>query len=354
MRTLATLKTIMTPRPPTGVPCWWRSGERTVKRLLGGFRRRRREPPTAALDTLRLEAKRGRALVEESREIVVVLDDRDRVLAASRRARESFAGLEEGARVPDALTSGSPLVVPYEIDGRHEALLYVRETGDMAAYEELRAGFTASVSHELRTPLARLLALLESAVLEGADHATLIEQAHTEVRQIGELIDDVLFLSELESGREVVALAPARAFPILREVAVAVAEQAVRAGVTIEIAGAETVELPLRPRMIRVIASNLVENAIRHAGTGTTCTLSLEDAGDNVVLTAADDGVGVAEEDLPRLFERFYRTDRARASRGTGLGLAIVKHVVTSADGTVEASGGPGRGLTIRCVLPAP
>jgi two-component system osmolarity sensor histidine kinase EnvZ len=67
----------------------------------------------------------------------------------------------------------------------------------------------------------------------------------------------------------------------------------------------------------------------------------------------ADDGAGVGEEDLPRLFERFYRTDRARSSRGTGLGLAIVKHIVTSAGGTVEASGSPGGGLTVRCRFPA-
>jgi len=73
-----------------------------------------------------------------------------------------------------------------------------------------------------------------------------------------------------------------------------------------------------------------------------------------VALAAADDGVGVAEEELSRLFERFYRSDRARASRGTGLGLAIVKHVVTSAGGTVEAAGTRGAGLTVRCVFTSP
>ena len=72
------------------------------------------------------------------------------------------------------------------------------------------------------------------------------------------------------------------------------------------------------------------------------------------VLRVSDDGRGVEEEELPRLFERFYRSDRARASRGTGLGLAIVKHVVVSAGGQVEASGGPGRGLHIECRFPAP
>ncbi len=105
--------------------------------------------------------------------------------------------------------------------------------------------------------------------------------------------------------------------------------------------------------MIRVVAGNLVENAIRYAGAGAVLTLSVTTENGDVVLRAADTGIGVAEEDLPRLFERFYRADRARASRGTGLGLAIVKHVVTAAGGRVEASGGRGEGLTVRCVFPA-
>ena len=79
----------------------------------------------------------------------------------------------------------------------------------------------------------------------------------------------------------------------------------------------------------------------------------MERENDGVVLRGTDDGVGVPEEDLPRLFERFFRADRARASRGTGLGLAIVKHVVTQAGGTVEARGGLDAGLEIRCVFPA-
>ena len=102
--------------------------------------------------------------------------------------------------------------------------------------------------------------------------------------------------------------------------------------------------------MLRTIAENLAQNAIRYAGPGATVTLGAE-AG---VLRASDDGRGVEEEELPRLFERFYRSDRARASRGTGLGLAIVKHVVVSAGGEVEASGGPGRGLQVCAGFPAP
>jgi signal transduction histidine kinase len=96
--------------------------------------------------------------------------------------------------------------VTYDVAGRQETLLYLTEPGELAAYEELRAGFTAAVSHELRTPLARLLALLETATLPGFDAQELVAQAQSEVEQIRELIDDVLFLSELETGREIVAL----------------------------------------------------------------------------------------------------------------------------------------------------
>jgi two-component system sensor histidine kinase SenX3 len=305
------------------------------------------------LKELRVEARRGRALVEESREIVVVLDDHDRVVTASRRARELLGGLEEGAAAPDQLLQNAPLAIPYEVDGRRETILYARDSGDMAAYEELRAGFTAAVSHELRTPLARVLALLETATLPGSDVTELVEQAQGEIDTIRELIDDILFLSELESGHEVVGLGTTLAFPILAEVVESLEEQAARAGVTVELEADEDVELPLRPRMIRVVAQNLAQNSVRYAGPGARLKLSVRHAGDGAELVAADTGVGVAEDDLPRLFERFYRADPARSSRGTGLGLAIVKHVVTSAGGTVEATGARGRGLTILCHFPA-
>ena len=308
-------------------------------------------------DTLRHDAERGRRLVEESREFVLVLDEDERVVAASRRARQALEGIVEGARVTEEmLVSGSdrvPFRVPYEVDGKRETLLYLGDPGELAAYEELRAGFTAAVSHELRTPLARLLAHLENAQLPDADVAELVDAARGEVAEIGELIDDVLFLSELESGRALVGLGSTVALPILREVVEGSTDKAARAGVRLAVAGEEDVELPLRPRMIRVVATNLVDNAIRYAGAGATLTLTVAHEDGDAVLAGSDDGIGVAEADLARLFERFYRTDRARASRGTGLGLAIVKHVVNAAGGRVEAEGGRGAGLTVRCVFPA-
>jgi signal transduction histidine kinase len=218
---------------------------------------------------------------------------------------------------------------------------------DARAYQELRVGFTAAVSHELRTPLARLMALLESASLPGAETDELLDQARAEVDQMRALIDDILFLSELESGREVVSLGSTPALPVLEEVRDLLAERAERADVAIVLDVEPGTELPLRRRMLQVVAENLADNAIRYAGPRATLTLRARPG----LLEAEDDGPGVDQAEVARLFERFYRADRARASRGTGLGLAIVKHVVTAAGGQVEASTGPG--LRVTCSFPS-
>jgi signal transduction histidine kinase len=220
---------------------------------------------------------------------------------------------------------------------------------DARAYEELRVGFTAAVSHELRTPLARLLALLESASLPEVDTEALLAEAREQVEEMSELIDDVLFLSELESGRQVVALGGVEALSIVEEVRDRLADSAERYDVAIRIDADSDVELPLRRRMLQVVLENLLLNAIRYSGPGSTVTVTLRPG----LLQVTDDGRGVDDEELPRLFERFYRSDRARSSRGTGLGLAIVKHVVVSAGGEIDAAGGRGRGLQITCRFPA-
>ena len=325
--------------------------------MVSGRSRGRKEAAERERRALAVEAARGRFLVEESREVVLVLDEEHRVLKASRRARELLPRLAVGSPVPPELLSGeegwTAVVAPYVLEGRREELVYLAESKQGSAYDELRTGFTAAVSHELRTPLARMLVLLESALLPGADYRRLVEQAQAEVEETRELIDDVLFLSELESGREVVALGSTEALPILKVVARDLSSRATTAGVTIDVQGDAAIELPLRPRMLRVIAQNLAENAIRYAGHGATFTLSVRRDDGRLVLTGSDDGVGVEEASLSRLFERFYRADHARSSRGTGLGLAIVKHIATAAGGTVDAEGGPGRGLCIEIGFPA-
>jgi len=271
---------------------------------------------------------------------VIVLDSERRLVAASPAAVAALGDAVPGRRVGEDV--GGALV------------LFVGELPELSAYQELRAGFTAAVSHELRTPLARLLVLLETATLPGADVNELVDQARQEIESTRDLIDDVLvlFLGELETGREVVSLGRTRALPVLEEIAAAYADRAAHAEVALDVSGGAAIELPLRPRMLRVIVENLVANAIRYAGPGSTCRISVTNEGVAPRLTVSDDGAGAASQDLDRLFERFYRADTARSSRGTGLGLAIVKHVVTSAGGSVEARGTPGKGLEIVCRFP--
>jgi signal transduction histidine kinase len=285
-----------------------------------------------------------RRLTEEADVPLVVLDRERLVVGSSPSARALLPGVETGSRLSEEAVAGHPELL----------VLFHGSTPELSAYQELRMGFTAAVSHELRTPLARLLALLENATLPGSDVGALMEHAMQEVHQTRELIDDVLFLGELETGREVVSLGHTAAKPVVDAIANSLADRADHAGVTLVVDGDVDVELPLRPRMLRVVVENLLANSIRYAGQGKTCTIELTNGESGPALTVSDDGSGVPATDLPRLFERFYRGDQARSSRGTGLGLAIVKHIVTSAGGTIEATSEPGAGLAIRIAFQRP
>jgi signal transduction histidine kinase len=291
----------------------------------------------------------AQALLEYGELVALVLDDAGRLVEASNLARELFPQLETGKEVPATVELANARRVRYD-RGAAAGTLIVAPLVDQSAYEELRIGFTAAVSHELRTPLARLLVLLDSIERRPAEAGAISEQARREVEQMNELLNDVLFLSELETGREIVSLGTAAALPVLQEVAADLAERADLAGVKLSVTGDPELELPLRPRMLAVVAGNLASNAIRYAGVGANCVLAVERLEDGALeLSVSDGGAGISPEHLPRLFERFYRADRARSTRGSGLGLAIVKHVVVSAGGSVSASGAPGEGLTVRC-----
>jgi signal transduction histidine kinase len=219
-------------------------------------------------------------------------------------------------------------------------------------YAELRAGFTAAVSHELRTPLARILALLESAVLPNADTAALVDRARAEVEHAVELIDEVLFLSELDVGGEAVARGSTQVAAVAAEVFSELREDAERAEVELRADVDPDFELPLRRRLVRIVIENLAENAIRHAGAGAVFTLGAREDDGQLILTGSDTGVGLRRGEVSRVFERFYRAEPARASAGTGLGLAVVKHIATAIGGDVRAERRAGGGLLVQCHFP--
>ena len=237
-----------------------------------------------------------------------------------------------------------------------EVVVCVTDATEAADYQELRMQFVSNVSHELRTPLTGLRGLLEALGDDEIDDDTRRRFATTarhEAERLGAIIDDVLLLSELETSSAPPADERADLTVAAEVAARALGERATEAGVEITADLHERVVAPLTPRMAEMLASNLLSNAVNYAGAGAHAVIRTRGGG-RALLEVSDDGVGISEEDLPHVFERFYRADRSRSNRvgGTGLGLAIVKHIAERAGGRAEAKSRPGYGTTVRVDLP--
>ena len=224
-----------------------------------------------------------------------------------------------------------------------------------SGYEGLRVGFTAAVSHELRTPLARLLSLLDTAKLPGVDVDELIDEARAEIVEMTQLVDDILFLSELEQGREVVALGFTEVAPV-RRTSCSTSRASARCAPSSRSRATCLPASSSRCARACCSCSSATCSTTRCATPGGE-PRSASRRGWKATRSCSRSPTtapGVDPADVPRLFERFFRSDRSRTTRGTGLGLAIVKHIVGAADGTAEVTGALGEGTRFRFVLPAP
>ena len=236
------------------------------------------------------------------------------------------------------------------------AQAFNRMSAELDQLERLRRDLVANVSHELKTPISALRAHLENLLdgVEQPDPQTLqVMLAQSE--RLGRLVDQLLELSRLESGdvplqREEVALAPLVS-EVLSEIEVALADRRV------EVRGEVPVDLPSvfadRERLHQVLF-NLLDNAVRYTPSGGRIALAWRAQDEGAVFEVRDSGIGIAQEHLPRLTERFYRVDRSRSREtgGTGLGLAIVKHVLVRHQGRLLVDSAPGQGSTFRAWLP--
>lgn len=230
------------------------------------------------------------------------------------------------------------------LDAANERIgvVVLRDLTELRRLEGMRRDFVANVSHELRTPLTSIRALVET-LEAGALHdptvsSDFLSRIISEVDRLALLVDDLLDLARLESGRVRLTLERIEPESVLRRAIDRLAPQTERARLTVglEIARAMPAIVGDRDRIDQVLL-NLVHNAIKFTPSGGTITLSAMPAGEFVEFQVQDTGVGVDPEELPRLFERFYKADRARRSQGTGLGLAIAKHIVQVHGGTIWA-----------------
>ena len=241
------------------------------------------------------------------------------------------------------------------------AVMVLHDITELRRLERLRQDFVANVSHELKTPLAvirsNIEALQDGAVEDPAMRGPFLERVKHEADRLEELIQDLLKLAKIESGEQPLELEPV---PLDAAIVECLERQATRA----EAKSMRMFEVPPKdaPNNIAAFADadavghildNLVDNAIKYSPTGGTITVRWGAVENRVFIEVEDTGHGIAEADLPRVFERFYRADRSRQrTGGTGLGLAIVKHLVQAMNGQVTVTSQLGKGSTFKIVLP--
>jgi two-component system phosphate regulon sensor histidine kinase PhoR len=215
----------------------------------------------------------------------------------------------------------------------------------------------ANVSHELRTPLASIRALadtLESGALEDPDVSLdFVQRIVKEVDRLTILVDELLDLARLESGRLALrrqAVAPA---DLIASGVERLKPQIERAGLSLTLDVPEDLPPVLADRArIEQVMLNLIHNAIKFTPAGGTITISGDNLGSHVRVQVIDTGQGIPEAELPRIFERFYKSDRSRRTEGTGLGLAISKHIIQAHSGQIWVSSRHGEGSTFSFSLP--
>jgi two-component system phosphate regulon sensor histidine kinase PhoR len=281
---------------------------------------------------------------------------------------ELLAAALDGQR-PDGLEFSPPRdpsrtvvarAAPVTAGGTRGVVLVLHDISDLRQADRMRRDFVANVSHELRTPLTAIRgyveALLDEDPPDPAEARRFLEIIERQATRMERLVRDLLRLARLEAGQEPVERLPFRVETlvagILTELESAIDERNQRVEWRVE-AGAET--LVSDPGKLHDAVKNLVENAVAYAPPGTQIAIEARREGDSIVLSVADHGPGIPDADLVRIFERFYRVDKARSreSGGTGLGLSIVKHLVSLLGGQVTAANRPSGGAVFEIRLPA-
>ncbi len=249
--------------------------------------------------------------------------------------------------------------VPIVRDGAREGVILVfHDITELRRLENIRKDFVANVSHELRTPLSSIKGYAETlrdGSVSGPEVKDFLDIIYRESDRLAKLIDDLLDLSRIESGKMAMALVPMELGPVAKRVCAILEKQSSAKSISIG--------LDMPPGLPQVLADegrlsqvimNLLDNAVKYTPEGGKVKLSAAVEGKSVRVDISDTGVGIPEEDILRIFERFYRVDKARSRElgGTGLGLSIVKHIVQAHGGRVWVASSPGRGSTFSFTIP--
>ncbi|MCC7366087.1 MAG: PAS domain-containing protein [Dehalococcoidia bacterium] len=248
------------------------------------------------------------------------------------------------------------VAVPITNGGTWAVLLVLTDLTEVARVDQVRRDFLSNVSHELRTPLASIRALVETmeagAVEPGEESDEFLRRIRLQVERVTALVNELLDLSRIESGAVELQPETIDVRELVQQAADLLRPRAESAGVAIVLPDGHdlTVEGD-RASLLRVV-SNLLDNAIKYSPPGAPVQVTARREGELAAIAVTDQGPGINAQDLPRVFERFYKGEASRATSGTGLGLAIVKHIVRAHGGTAEVVSAEGEGATFTVRLP--
>jgi two-component system phosphate regulon sensor histidine kinase PhoR len=239
------------------------------------------------------------------------------------------------------------------------AVVLFRDVTQLRQVEEIRRDFVANVSHELRTPLSIFRGYLETLLDDPhqppGELLRILEVMERHSDRLNALVEDVLSLARLESPTAELDLSeislPDFLEEILRDWEKRLEAKQLRSRLDVP---PDLPKLEADESRLQEVIYNLLDNAVKYSPAGSLISLRAAVSGDRMRISVADQGIGIREADLPRIFERFYRADKARSRElgGTGLGLSIVKHIAQLHGGTVEAESEPGKGTTVSVLLP--
>ncbi len=335
------------------------------------------------------------AVLASMAEGVLAVDSDERVISLNRSAADFIGGkltemrgrtLSEVVRnlelrrfASRALASNQPLQDDIVLHGERDKILHIRGTAlrdsagqsvgavivfndvtDMHRLERIRRDFVANVSHELKTPIATIKGFVET-LLDGAmenpdDALRFLTIIAGQAERLNSIIEDLLSLSKIERSEEAADLErdPARLRGVLEAAVGDCYSKATERNIEVRLSCDEQIQATINAALLEQAVVNLLDNAIKYSDSGGAVSIVAEQSPNEVTIAVSDRGCGVEQEHLPRLFERFYRVDRARSRKlgGTGLGLAIVKHIVRAHHGQITVASAYGEGSTFTIHLP--
>jgi two-component system phosphate regulon sensor histidine kinase PhoR len=262
--------------------------------------------------------------------------------------------------IPNRQLTLQVIAIPRSQSQESGVLLLIQNLTRLRRLETVRRDFISNLSHELRTPLASLKALtetLQEGALEDPPAARrFLEQMETEVDALSQMVSELLELARIESGRVPLQLQAVKPGSLLEGAVERLRLQADRAGLQVTLTAPDLPAVNADPSRLEQVLVNLLHNAIKFTPSGGQVSVRTEpyapDPAKFVLFAVQDTGMGIPTSDLTRIFERFYKTDRARTSGGTGLGLAIARHLVEAHGGKLWVESKEGRGSTFYFTVP--